>query len=311
MTTDFVTAFLEDMRQKNCAPDRSSEIGPTGRWWRRFTLQNDPPTKKNGSYKLEIMGNFAVGFFCNHRDGITHKFFSNGKTEVNEFEMQIFQQRLEKKRRDDLRNQEKEYRQMAEKCESFFYSCPRAGDTHPYLELKKIKAHNIRQYGMCLIVPYTDINGKIWSFQRIWPDGKKKYEKGAKVSGCFHGIWKDEKRERVVVCEGYSTGSSIHEATALPVLCAGHSGNLIEVAKAVRRKYKDADIILACDHDQWSVRPNGELFNAGLHFGTRAAAACQGAVVYPPFPIDDPGRRSDFNDFAQAFSKEKLKDFFI
>ena len=68
-----------------------------------------------------------------------------------------------------------------------------------------------------------------------------------------------------MICEGYATGASIHEATGHAVICAMNSGNLSEVAKAARELWPQREIIVAADDDQFT---DG---NPGLTKATAAA----------------------------------------
>jgi hypothetical protein len=99
-----------------------------------------------------------------------------------------------------------------------------------------------------VIVPIQDNNGKIWSYQRIWPDGSKRMLTGGRVKGCSHLITRGDIRpdDLVVVCEGFSTGASIHQATGLPVACAMMANNLPAVCDAL----PFTNLIVAADNDE-------------------------------------------------------------
>jgi len=53
------------------------------------------------------------------------------------------------------------------------------------------------------------------------------------LGGLFHAIG-DATLDELIICEGYATGASLHEATGFQVLCAMSAGNLLPVAQAVR-----------------------------------------------------------------------------
>ena len=57
---------------------------------------------------------------------------------------------------------------------------------------------------------------------------------------------------QVIVCEGYATGASIHEATGQAVAVAFNAGNLQAVAVALRAKYPCLTITIASD-DDWKT----------------------------------------------------------
>jgi hypothetical protein len=70
---------------------------------------------------------------------------------------------------------------------------PEASDDHPYLVRKGVASYDLRvnEYGD-LVVPLRDVDGKIWSLQRIKETGEKPYEKDARKEGCFHVIGGEE-----------------------------------------------------------------------------------------------------------------------
>src|SRR5690606_28851747 len=97
--------------------------------------------------------------------------------------------------------------------------------------------------------------------------GKKRFLSGMRAAGGFFTIGTKMSEGPVVIGEGVATCASIHEATGLPVLAALSSGNLIAVAKEVRRTCPDAPIILAADDER-----RGE-DSPGLVAAKRAAEA--------------------------------------
>lgn len=303
MTHSAIQEFVSAMRDKGCDPGASSKIIPDDNW-HRFIVSGDPPSKKNGSYKLGILSGVTVGFFCNHKEGVTHKFISGFQNNMTELEQAVFFASLEKKRREKRGQQDKEYDEVAKKCEQVFLGAPKAGASHPYLERKKIRPHNLRQNGSCLLIPITDTQGKIWSLGKIWPDGNKLFEKGSRTGGNFYGVWKNEEREKIICAEGVATGIAIHEATNLPVICALSANNMPKVAKNIKKKYPKAEIIVAADNDCHGSN------NAGLFYGAEAAAACKGVMVYPTFK-DSIVKMTDFWDFSSLYGADKLKEFFI
>jgi hypothetical protein len=72
-----------------------------------------------------------------------------------------------------------------------------------------------------LVLPLRDINGELHSLQFIAPDNRfdgkrnKTFPGGGRVAGCCFTL-ADTPNGALVVCEGYATGASIHEATGLP-----------------------------------------------------------------------------------------------
>lgn len=141
---------------------------------------------------------------------------------------------------------------------------------HPYLTRKGIKAHKCR-VGMfkaydkqndsfydvnpnTLIIPMYDING-LCGFQGVLPEKKeingnmidKLFLKGLKKDGRFSFFGKPNGR--VIICEGWATGASLHEATGDFVVVAFDKGQLLDKAHIFRGRFPDMPIIIAADHD--------------------------------------------------------------
>lgn len=162
-------------------------------------------------------------------------------------------------------------------------------DGHPYLARKGVLAHGIRQDGQTLLIPLRDTTGKLHSLQTITPDGEKRFK--GRMRGCYHAIG-GKPAGRIVICEGYATGASIHEATGDAVAVAFNAGNLGPVAVALHKAYPALMLVIAAD-DDWCTEGN-----TGLSAARQAALAVGGLVVMPQFPTGRPPKATDFNDLA-------------
>ena len=161
---------------------------------------------------------------------------------------------------------------------------------HPYLTRKGVQAHGIRiETQHTLLVPLRDTTGTVHSLQAIAPDGTKRFMPGGKVKACYHSIGKPTGR--LVVCEGYATGATLHEQTGSAVAVAFNSGNLLPVAQALRAKFPDITLVVAAD-DDWKT-----VGNPGLTAASEAARAVGGLLAVPNFGDMPRGEKdSDFND---------------
>lgn len=177
---------------------------------------------------------------------------------------------------------------------------------HPYLVRKGVRPHGVRVHSGCLliremdcagalIVPLRDSSGDLHSLEFVSPAGEKRYLPSGRVSGNYHGIGKPEGI--LVIAEGYATAASIREATGHAVACAFNAGNLTSVAKALRAKLPDIQIVIAADNDV------GERVNVGLESAEEAARAVGGLVALAELE----GRKADFNDVAQTLGSEAVR----
>lgn len=165
--------------------------------------------------------------------------------------------------------------------------------SHTYLDSKKLHGSlfGARLANDSIYIPIRDIEGKISSLQKIMAGGAKRFHEGGRLRGCFHTIGETNARDRLFICEGYSTGASIYLAFEKRwiVVCAMNAGNLWDVALEIRRKYEDSEIIICADND------SGTKGNPGLTKAKKIAAEIGARVVYPTFENYE-GNPTDFND---------------
>lgn len=171
---------------------------------------------------------------------------------------------------------------------------------HPYLTLKGVQGYGVRQDGDVLLIPVRSIDGKLHSLQTIMPNSVKRFR--GRIKGCYHSIGKPAGV--LIVCEGYATGASIHEATGHAVAVAFNAGNVGPVATALHKKYAELTIVMAAD-DDW--RTDG---NPGLSAAKQAAMAVGGFIVVPQFPADRPAKATDFNDLAALAGPDAVRACF-
>ena len=120
-----------------------------------------------------------------------------------------------------------------------------ADPDHAYLMNKKIDPVGIRQEGSNLLIPIQDKDGSLISLQTIAPDGKKLFQKDSTTGSGYMRL--KGSTATVVVCEGYATGVTIHATTDNSVAIAFSCHNMMPVAKIIRVKMPDGDIVIAAD----------------------------------------------------------------
>jgi len=141
-----------------------------------------------------------------------------------------------------------------------------------------------------LAIPATD--GKtVHSIQFISPTGQKRFLKGGKIKGMFYQIKPESSPERLLICEGFATGARLYMETNIPVIVGFSASNLPFVAKAIRKRYPRANILICGDNDHATEG------NPGKAAAIKAAKACYGKWTIPDFTGFTPTRKqTDFND---------------
>lgn len=267
---------------------------------RRFST-NGRATDKSGWYALHTDGVPAGSFGC-WRSGLQSTWCSKADSAMTQAERDSHRQRtkaMQAQRDADLVQRQHEASLTAQAL--WEQAAPAPAD-HAYLERKDIQPHGVREFGDRLLIPLRDTSGTLHSLQNIAPDGSKRFHAGGRIKGCYFGIGKPNGT--LVVCEGFATGASIHTCTGHAAAVAFNAGNLLEVARALRSKYPELQIIVAADNDHLT---DG---NPGLVKATEAALAVGGKLAVPVFSGERPDKATDFNDLHQTEGAAAVRQCF-
>ncbi len=156
---------------------------------------------------------------------------------------------------------------------------------HDYLQRKRIPGIGARLLRDQLLVPMRHGPGALVGLQVIQPDGSRKFLTGTPAGGAYTVLGKPSRRGHVVICEGFATGVSIHQATGWCVVVAFSAGNIGAVAAKIRAALPEAQVCIGADDDAFTAGNPG-----------RSAAAATGLPVALPLWAGERGRGTDFND---------------
>jgi len=261
---------------------------------------------RNGAGRVKFFADGQGGIASNWKTAHTQAFFVNGTAtaKLDPAELERIKREQQKREAEKLKG----YDRAALKAVQIWNKSAPAPVDHPYLVAKQIKPHSARLASWertiidddgkrqkliidnCLIIPLFNAAGQIRSLQAIFA-GKhpllgrnKDFLPGGQLAGLFW--WLGPKSETVLICEGFATAATLNEETNHRVYMALTANNMMAVAKTVRDKLPDADIILAADNDTETAG------NPGLSKATAAAQAIDASVIVPPIP------NADFNDYA-------------
>lgn len=286
-------AFLEAIEAAGLTPP--NEINSDGEIHRFAT--NGKHDDDAGWYVLHSDG-VAFGAFGCWRAGINRSWCSKSTTEMTKAECDAHQNRVQAlKARHAIEQAQRNASAAVVAAVRWETATPCT--SHTYLTNKGVQAHGIRQAGENLLIPMYELNGTLHSLQAITPDGEKRFLSGGRVKGCCYPIGK--LQGVFVVCEGYATGASIHEATGHAVAVAFNAGNLEAMAQALRVTYPDVRIVIAADDD---YQTDG---NPGITKAKAAALAVGGYLAIPNFGANRPEKATDFNDLHQIAGLDAVK----
>jgi putative DNA primase/helicase len=177
-------------------------------------------------------------------------------------------------------------------------------EDHPYLLTKQIEPHGTCILGNLLVVPLHDVaSGRLQTVQFIAPDGTKKLLKYGRKTGCYRPIGKPAADEvtQLGLAEGLATAATLNEILNMPIAMAVDCHNLSSVAKALRKKYRHADIFVFADDDRES--PN----NPGVTKARETAVEVGGRLIVPiGFTLDSRG--TDFNDLVAEIGADAVRE---
>lgn len=278
---------------------------------------------KDGAYTGHLDGRPA-GFIQNFKSGVRENWKSQGFS-LSEFE----KAKLHAEASQNLERRQKEredgYENVSHDVSKTLKELGQAHWDHPYIFRKNLSAAHGALFDPidgAVVLPASDINGKTWSYQKISEDGSKSFAAGGRISGCMFVATSSDLdaatkgsqkvalqhalgRDRVYIAEGYATAASLAESLKTPVIAAFSSGNLEEVARAIRSRLPKAEIIICGDDDRGTEAKQGR--NPGKEKAIAAAKAVNGRAVFPVFP---PGKNqgTDFNDLHKFLGLESVKD---
>ena len=239
-----------------------------------------------------------AGAFGCWREGVWQQWCSKAPDTMTQAERDAHWQRVEAARQqreaDDLLRQQHAATAAAKRWQD-----ADPVTDHPYLTAKAVQVHGTRAQGGELLIPMRDTAGTLHSVQVIEADGSKRFHAGGRVKGCYFGIGKPDGV--LIVCEGFATGATIHEATGHAVAVAFNAGNLEAVAVALHAKFPTLPLTVAADDDWRTVG------NPGITKATAAARVVGGWLAVPKFPQGRGDKDTDFNDLHRLAGAEAVR----
>jgi phage/plasmid primase-like uncharacterized protein len=257
----------------------------------RFASNGDP--KDDAGWYVFHNDGIPAGSFGNWRSDLKRNWCAKSDTTMSALERAAYRHRLDAIQRQRDADEQRRHVEAAERARAMWEGATPAPETHPYLIRKGICSHGLRiDEENRLIVPVM-IGGRIASLQTIDSNGEKQFLPGGKVKGgTFHmGEWSDP--DTLLLCEGFATGASVHEASGYPVAITFSAGNLLSVAQALRAQHPNANMMVCGDHDASGV---------GQAKAREAATAVNSSLAIPA------GEGMDWNDVFTKDGVDAIRD---
>lgn len=253
---------------------------------------------KHDCYWAKAVSNgFIYGDFSR---AISKVIFPSFEKRLSAAFIEIRQKALEQQRMQAAVEQEKYWLLCATRAENIWNKAINVVE-HPYLTRKKVGANGLKvSVSGSLIIPLSDVNGKIWTLQFITQAGKKFYMKSGLKKGRFFMFGNPVKR--IFFCEGYATAATVFDAVKDCCVACMDAKNIIEVAAELKIKYPSVEFVFCADDDKYAS------YNTGLFNATSAAFKFKGRVVHPFFKAEDSSLLpTDFNDAACLYGIEHVR----
>lgn len=300
---DFISEFYDFLITNGFDPAGGTKIIPDNK---RHRFKTTGRKDESGVYCLDITGDFAYGYAKDYRSGVCLGFSSKSKRRLTNAERENLKLEIEASKAKAALELQKARALCRAKAERIWGRIHKDGPQTPYEARKGIQRYGVCTIGDNLVVPVTN-GDEIVSLQFISPDGTKKFLRDTDKTGNYFPIGESPARgEKIILCEGYATGASIHEATGIYTIVCFDAGNILPVAKKLCKKY---DIIFAADNDEATVI-NGVSKNTGLLSAEQAAKDVGGVVCAPPSleGIEHLPRSRDFNDLHKECGLDAVRE---
>lgn len=253
----------------------------------RFRAEGDRKGRRNGWAWLHLDG-VPAGVFRHYKLGIRATWCAGrASSDLTRAEKRALAARfaaLEAQRAQETQERQAE---AARGAQTRWLAAGTAQASHPYLVTKGLYPFGVRQAGHELLVPMVDDEFRLWNVQRIQPDGAKFFVRHGRTEGLFwpHGVRMLAGRPSdclpLVIGEGFSTIAAIHQATGKAVAAAMNAGNLLAVAKVLRRMFPRRELILAADDDCHLIDNPHVGRNIGMEAARKAAESIGGRLATP------------------------------
>jgi putative DNA primase/helicase len=252
-----------------------------------YTAFNSEGICKKKCCRYRIFENFLGAHLRCWRRGIdVYWFFKEFKTFTTEEKRKFNQDRA--KFEANRREEEREAINLAKEE----WGLSTDFTNHPYVTKKSIIPYEARIFDGDIILPVHTSSGDIVSNQKIYANGFKKFARGAPIKGNFLVIG-DDITANILICEGWATGCSLHEATNCTVIVSFNSSNMFDIAKFIKHRLDSLNLIYCADKDANQI---------GERFAIKAAKITGGIVVLPQFMEKDQSF-TDFNDVHRLYGK--------
>jgi uncharacterized protein (DUF927 family)/phage/plasmid primase-like uncharacterized protein len=288
---------------------------------RRFS--SNGKAKDDAGWYVLHGGDVPAGTIGDHRTGLHQNWRADIGRTLTPAEAEAHRARLEAMRMIREGEEARRRADAAKKAATLWAAAKPASANHPYLVRKAVQpVDSLRQMeaaavasilgyvpkssaealvGDVLIVPVF-VGDTLSTCELIDRDGRKSaIYGGAKAGGFWAAQSLPDGGDALVlfIGEGVATMLSLREACGHASIAALSAGNLLAVAKAMRKRYPTARLVLVADLVKATGEPD--------HHARQAAQFVGGQLLVPAFGKDRAGGDTDINDMAARQGMDEVR----
>jgi len=284
--------------------------------WERFPGRGK--SGKNKSAACFLFPNLQGGVYGDHSSG---DFNGNGcqvwrAERVKEYspaELIDFERMVREAQKKAEKEQSARYKKKAKEADEYVKGLGEASPRQKYFKDKGFKPIGpVKKDGQKIILPLFNQHNQITTYQEIYPDGRKNFFYGGQKGGSAFPI--PGSTDIVYLCEGYSTGATIHDLTGSMVVVCIDAGNMKKVASWACERFERLIIAADNDHHQrpkWIAdgkkgKDPGE-GGIGIRIAKEICREHSNIDWIAPPKIEGAKKGTDWNDCFIAFGKEETK----
>lgn len=300
-----MTDATEQFRQfiiATCNTDPGGIIAD-GRWHRFNIADTRSKASKPGRYLMHL-DESPIGIFMDWRDEKKrHRWFADSKA------VSYDRAAIEARRKERDAQLATSFADAAKAAKAYWDGALNGADAaaHPYIVRKGIGSNGSRIRNGGLLVPMYTADGELRTLQQIAADGSRLFWKGSEKKGCYCPIGDFSTNDPIVLCEGFSTGATIHEATGYPVAACIDASNMVEVSRWAGHKWPNRRFIIAGEDDWHLPLKEKRQPNKGRVCAEAARRNLGAVLLFPNMHGLMTEGGDDFNDMAREFGLDEVR----
>ncbi len=273
----------------------------------RFDIEGRKRGKKHGWFVGHREGLDAWGCFGDWLTGFQQAWSLRNRQTMSPEERAAFDLRMAEVRKAADVERQRLASIAKDKAQTDWDRANDVSATHPYVKAKGVLPYGARQLRDMLLIPLWGV-GELVNLQIIGANGGKRFLTGGQVKGASLVLGQITGTANVLLCEGWATGCSLHQATALPVVVAFNAHNLETIAGRLASSLPgDVQVLVCGDADESQTGQKAALRAARLLQG-------RGRSVVPVFTQEQAEQYrqrhgkapSDYNDLHQLAGLEAV-----